>query len=90
MKAPESRHLEAVRLIVAGGHHQGRCSSASGRDSVLAQALQQGHKILVITRREIEQLTDTGQLVRLLKQKRVQLAVSRTKFPGRQGGRAAC
>jgi hypothetical protein len=48
--------------------------------SVLARALAQGREILVITRREIEKLVDTDELVRLLKQKRAQLAVSGTIF----------
>jgi hypothetical protein len=48
--------------------------------SVLAQALAKRREILVITRYEIERLVHTDQLVRLLKLKRAQLAVSGTIF----------
>jgi hypothetical protein len=47
---------------------------------VLARALAQGREIIVLTRREIEGLDDTDDLVRLLKRKRAQLAVSGTIF----------
>jgi hypothetical protein len=49
----------------------------------LASALAEGREILVVTRREIEALGDTEELVRLLKQKRLQLTVSGTIFEGR-------
>lgn len=47
---------------------------------VLSAALREGREIIVITRREIEDLEDTDQLVLLLKKKRAQLAVSGTIF----------
>jgi hypothetical protein len=46
----------------------------------LATCLAEGREILVVTRKEIEALSDSDQLVRLLKQKRLQLAVSGTIF----------
>lgn len=48
--------------------------------SVLAQALTERREILVMTRYEIERLHHTDQLVRLLKLKRAQLAVSGTIY----------
>ena len=47
---------------------------------VLSGALREGREIIVITRREIEDLGDTDELVLLLKKKRAQLAVSGTIF----------
>jgi hypothetical protein len=48
--------------------------------SVLARALAERFEIVVITRREIENLGDTDELVRLLKRKRAQLVVSGTIY----------
>jgi hypothetical protein len=48
--------------------------------SVIARALAEGRELLVVTRPELEGLRDTDELVRLLKQKRAQLAVSGTIF----------
>jgi hypothetical protein len=47
---------------------------------VLGRALSQGREILVVTRREIERLRSTDELVDLLKRKRAQLAVSGTIY----------
>jgi hypothetical protein len=53
--------------------------------SLLARALSQEREILVITRQEIENLTETSQLINVLKRKRAQLAVSGTIYEeGRQ------
>jgi hypothetical protein len=46
----------------------------------LASCLTEGREILVVTRKEIEALGDSDQLVKLLKQKRLQLAVSGAIF----------
>jgi Restriction endonuclease len=67
-------------ILVAAAGITGDPTSLTNAHSVLARALSQGREILVITRHEIEQLTDTDELVRLLKRKRAQLAVSGTIF----------
>jgi len=67
-------------ILVAAAGITGDAAGLTAAHSVLARALAQGREILVITRREIEQLTDTDELVRLLKRKRAQLAVSGTIF----------
>src|SRR6266568_7833067 len=67
-------------IFVAAAGITGDPADLTRAHSVLSQALQQRREIIVVTRHEIEQLTDTGQLVRLLKQKRAQLAVSGTIY----------
>jgi hypothetical protein len=67
-------------ILIAAAGITGNPAGLTNAHSVLARALSQGREILVLTRHEIEQLTDTRQLVRLLKQKRAQLAVSGTIF----------
>jgi hypothetical protein len=67
-------------IFVAASGITGDAAVLTASHSVLARALAQGREILVITRHEIEKLTDTDHLVRLLKQKRAQLAVSGTIF----------
>lgn len=67
-------------IFVAASGITGDPSSLTAAHSVLARALTQGREILVITRREIEKLTNTDELVLLLKRKRAQLAVSGTIF----------
>lgn len=67
-------------ILVAAAGITGDPAALTAAHSVLARALAQGREILVITRLEIEQLTDTDELVLLLKRKRAQLAVSGTIF----------
>jgi hypothetical protein len=67
-------------ILVAAAGITGDSTSLTNAHSVLARALSRGREILVITRHEIEQLSDTDELVRLLKRKRAQLAVSGTLF----------
>ena len=67
-------------ILVAAAGITGDPTTLTAAHSVLARALAQGREILVITRAEIEKLSDTDELVRLLKQKRAQLAVSGTIF----------
>jgi hypothetical protein len=67
-------------ILVAAAGITGDPTRLTAAHSVLARALGQGREILVITRAEIEKLSDTDELVRLLKQKRAQLAVSGTIF----------
>lgn len=67
-------------VFVAAAGITGDPNNLTAAHSVLARALAQGREILVLTRYEMEQLTDTDELVRLLKQKRAQLAVSGTIF----------
>lgn len=58
----------------------GNLAALTAAHEVLARALSQGRAIVVLTRREIEELADTADLVLLLKRKRAQLAVSGTIF----------
>jgi hypothetical protein len=67
-------------ILVAAAGITGGAADLTAAHSVLARALAQGREILVITRSEIEQLTNTDELVRLLKKKRAQLAVSGTIY----------
>jgi Restriction endonuclease len=67
-------------ILIAAAGITGNPRDLTNAHSVLARALSQGKEIIVLTRYEIEQFTDTLQLVRLLKQKRAQLAVSGTIF----------
>jgi hypothetical protein len=67
-------------VLIAASGITGAPADLTRAHSVLARALSQGREILVLTRYEIEQMADTDQLVRLLKQKRAQLAVSGTIF----------
>jgi hypothetical protein len=67
-------------IFVAASGITGKAEERSAAHSVLARALAQGREIVVVTRREIERLSDTDELVLLLKRKRAQLAVSGTIF----------
>jgi hypothetical protein len=67
-------------IFVAAAGITGNPAALTAAHEVLARALAQGREIIVLTRREIENLTDTDDLVRLLKRKRAQLAVSGTIF----------
>jgi hypothetical protein len=68
-------------VFVAAAGITGDPENLTAAHSVLAQALQQGREIIVMTRREIEDLTETAELVNLLKRKRAQLAVRRPRLP---------
>lgn len=65
-------------IFVAAAGITGKASGPTAAHSVLSRALSNGHEIIVITRPEIEQLSDASELVRLLKRKRAQLIVSGT------------
>jgi Restriction endonuclease len=67
-------------ILVATCGITGNGTDRTAAYEVLAQALAQRREILVITRSELELLSDTGQLVDLLKRKRVQLTVSGTIY----------
>jgi hypothetical protein len=67
-------------IFVAAAGITGDPADRTAAHAVLAQALAHKREIIVITRRELETLTDTGDLVLLLKQKRAQLVVSGTIF----------
>lgn len=68
-------------VFVAAHGITGDPASLTAAHSILAQALNESREILVLTREEICALADTDALVRLLKQKRAQLAVSGTVYP---------
>lgn len=67
-------------IFVAAAGITGDAVTRTAAHGVLSAALREGREIIVITRREIEDLEDTDQLVLLLKKKRAQLAVSGTIF----------
>jgi hypothetical protein len=67
-------------IFVAASGITGDPVARTAAHEVLSRALQYGREIIVLTRREIEDLTDTDELVLLLKRKRAQLAVSGTIF----------
>lgn len=67
-------------IFVAAAGITGKAAGLTAAHEVLAKALMQGREIMVLTRREIVGLEDTDDLVRLLKRKRAQLAVSGTIF----------
>ena len=70
----------SMGIFVAAAGITGQAAGLTAAHEVLARALAQGREIIVLTRPEIEGLEDTDDLVRLLKQKRAQLAVSGTIF----------
>jgi hypothetical protein len=67
-------------IFVAAVGITGDPASRTAAHEVLNGALREGREIIVLTRREIEDLGDTEELVLLLKKKRAQLAVSGTIF----------
>jgi hypothetical protein len=67
-------------IFVAAAGITGKPEDLTAAHSVLSRALGDGREIIVLTRREIEHLYDTDDLVLLLKRKRAQLAVSGTIF----------
>jgi hypothetical protein len=67
-------------IFVAAAGITGDPTARTAAHEVLSRALQNGREIIVLTRREIEELADTDDLVLLLKRKRAQLAVSGTIF----------
>ncbi|MFJ6523562.1 restriction endonuclease [Streptomyces filamentosus] len=79
-----SSKLEArgrpLGILVAASGITGEAGDLTAAHHILSRALGQKREILVVTRKEIEQLSDTDELVRLLKQKRLQLAVSGTIY----------
>jgi hypothetical protein len=74
---------------VAAAGIAGNLAALTAAHEVLARALSQGREIVVLTRRETEELAETADLVLLLRRKRVQPAVSGTIFEqaGDGGGR---
>jgi len=67
-------------ILVAANGITGVAEERNRAHYEIAMALGRGLHILVLTRAEIETLTDTVQLVRLLKEKLCELAVSGTVF----------
>lgn len=67
-------------IFVAANGITGDPEQRTAAHEVLMRALGNGREILVLTRREIEQLRTTSELVLLLKRKRAQLAVSATIY----------
>jgi hypothetical protein len=67
-------------IFVAAAGATGDPATRTAAHEVLNGALQEGRAIIVLTRREVEDLGDTDELVLLLKKKREKLAVSGTIF----------
>jgi hypothetical protein len=76
-----------IGIFVAAAGITGDPAERSAAHAVLAQALMQKREIIVVTRHELEALTDTDELVLLLKKKRAQLVVSGTIFEVSPDGR---
>jgi hypothetical protein len=74
------RRGRSLGILVAAHGITGDAEHLTAAHSVLSAALGKGLEIVVVTRREIEAFTDTGDVVRLLKQKRAQLVVSGTIY----------
>jgi len=72
--------LYAALATIAAAGVTGDPGDLTRAHSVLTRALSQGREIIVVTRAEIEQLTEISQLILLLKRKRAQLAVSGTIY----------
>lgn len=67
-------------ILVAANGITGTMEDRNRAHYEIAMALGKGLHILVVTRAELEVLTETSQLVRLLKEKLCELAVSGTVF----------
>lgn len=74
-----SRGLAFGILIAANGITGDPLDTTSGH-RIVAQALSEGRQIVILTRREIELLRNTGDLVTLIQHKLCELVVSGTVF----------
>jgi Restriction endonuclease len=68
-------------VFIAASGITGDAVDLSAAHSVLGNALNDGCPILVLTRAELEALTDTDEIVTLLKRKMLMLAVRRSCLP---------
>jgi hypothetical protein len=69
-----------IGILIAAEGITGDKQLRTAAHEVLVRALANGREILVVTRRELEQLHSTEELVTLLKRKRAQLTVSATVY----------
>lgn len=69
-----------IGILVAARGITGDRMLRTAAHEVLVRALANGREILVLTRREIEHVRSTDELIELLKRKRVQLTVSATIY----------
>ena len=67
-------------ILVASNGITGNALERTNAHSVIADALSDGRQIIVMTRAEIQDLTSTDGLVKLIKRKLCELAVARTVF----------
>ncbi|MBI1923298.1 restriction endonuclease [Candidatus Poribacteria bacterium] len=67
-------------VLIAAKGITGNAEEQTGAHSIVAGALREQRQIVVITRQEIEAITDTSQIVRLFKEKLCELAVAGTVF----------
>jgi hypothetical protein len=69
-----------IGILIAANGVTGNSHELSQSHQLLARALNNGIRILVITRAEIETLTHSDDLVRLLKTKLIQLVLRQTSL----------
>lgn len=67
-------------ILVAANNITGEANQVAAAHEIIRQALGEGRQHVVITRREIEALNSTEQLVELIQGKLCELAVSGTLF----------
>lgn len=67
-------------ILVATDGITGNAKDKTAAHDIIRSALREGRQIVVITRSEIEQLTDGTHLINLIKEKLCELAVSGTLF----------
>jgi hypothetical protein len=72
---------QSFGILVAAGGVTGAPEERTRAHSIIAGALRERRQLVVITRKEIEALADTTQLVRLIKEKLCDLAVVGTILP---------
>lgn len=68
-------------VLIAANGITGDAADRTAGHGVIATALTQGRRIIVLTRAEIEALASTGQLIRLIKQKICELVVAGAAIP---------
>lgn len=71
----------AFGVLVAANGISGNAEDRTAAHSIIAGALREQRQIVVITRQEIEGIKDSAQIVRLVKEKLCELAVTGTIFP---------
>lgn len=68
-------------VLIAANGITGNPNDLTSAHSIVAAALRDARRIIILTRQEIEVINDTAQLIRLFKEKLCKLAVTGTAFP---------